>query len=38
MYSPRCNEPDARLGWHHLRECRCAHCREARLRQMLDEA
>ena len=31
--SLRGDEPDARLGWHHLRECRCVYCREARLRQ-----
>jgi hypothetical protein len=30
------NEPEMRLGWHHLRECRCVHCREARL--LIDEA
>ena len=32
------DEPDARLGWHHLRECRCVYCREARLQLMLDDA
>jgi hypothetical protein len=32
------DEPDARLGWHHLRECRCVFCREARLQLLLDDA
>ena len=32
------DEPDARFGWHHLRECRCVYCREARLQLMLDDA
>ena len=36
--SLRGDEPDARLSWHHLRECRCVYCREARLQLLLDEA
>ena len=24
-------DAEMRLGWHHLRECRCVHCREGRL-------
>ena len=36
--SLRGDEPDARLGWHHLRECRCVHCNEARLQLLLDDA
>jgi hypothetical protein len=27
-----------RLGWHHLRECRCVHCRDGRLKLLLDDA
>ena len=27
--SLRGDEPDLRIGWHHLRECRCVHCRAA---------
>jgi len=29
--SLRGDEPDMRFGWRHLRECRCMHCRDARL-------
>lgn len=25
------DEPEARGGWHHVRECRCVYCRDARL-------
>ena len=32
------DEPDMRIGWHHLRECRCVYCREARLRLLHDDA
>jgi hypothetical protein len=32
------DDPDVRIGWHHLRECRCVHCREARLLLMHDDA
>lgn len=28
--SLRGDEPDTRIGWHHLRECRCACCHDAR--------
>jgi hypothetical protein len=31
-------EPETRLGWHHLRECRCVHCRDARMLLTLDDA
>jgi hypothetical protein len=30
------DEPEMRLGWHHLRECRCVYCREARLQMVHD--
>jgi hypothetical protein len=36
--SLRGDEPDLRLGWHHLRECRCVHCRAARLQLLHDDA
>jgi hypothetical protein len=36
--SLRGDEPDLRIGWHHLRECHCVYCREARLRLMHDDA
>ncbi len=36
--SLRGDEPDVRIGWHHLRECRCVYCREARLQLMHDDA
>jgi hypothetical protein len=36
--SLRGDEPDARIGWHHLRECRCVYCREARLVLLHDDA
>lgn len=36
--SLRGDEPDARIGWHHLRECRCVYCRESRLQLMHDDA
>jgi hypothetical protein len=36
--SLRGDEPDTRIGWHHLRECRCAYCREARMQLMHDDA
>jgi hypothetical protein len=32
------DEADARIGWHHLRECRCVYCREARLQLAHDDA
>jgi hypothetical protein len=25
------DELGSRLGWHHLRECRCVHCRDGRM-------
>jgi len=31
-------ELDTRLGWHHLRECRCVYCRDARLAMSPDAA
>ena len=36
--SLRGDEPDVRIGWHHLRECRCVYCREARLLVLHDDA
>ena len=36
--SLRGDEPDARIGWHHLRECHCVYCREARLQLVHDDA
>jgi len=36
--SLRGDEPDTRIGWHHLRECRCVYCREARLQFMRGDA
>jgi hypothetical protein len=32
------DEPDMREGWHHLRECRCVYCRDARLVYLHDDA
>ena len=32
------DEPDMRVGWHHLRECRCVHCRDARQVLLHDDA
>ena len=32
------DEPETSLGWHHLRECRCVHCRDARLQSMINDA
>ena len=32
------DQPEMRLGWHHLRECHCVHCRDARLQSMIDDA
>jgi hypothetical protein len=32
------DESDVRIGWHHLRECRCVYCREARLQLLHDDA
>jgi hypothetical protein len=32
------DEPDMRDGWHHLRECRCVYCRDARLVYLHDNA
>ena len=29
--SLRGDEPDTRIGWHHLRECGCVYCRHDRL-------
>jgi hypothetical protein len=31
-------ELETHLGWHHLRECRCIHCRDARLAMSPDAA
>ena len=36
--SLRGDEPDLRIGWHHLRECRCAYRRAARLQLLRDDA
>jgi hypothetical protein len=36
--SLRGDEPNVRIGWHHLRECRCVYCREARLQMIHDDA
>lgn len=36
--SLRGGEPDLRIGWHHLRECRCVYCRTARLQLLHDDA
>jgi hypothetical protein len=36
--SLRGDEPGLRIGWHHLRECRCVHCRAARLQLLHDDA
>jgi hypothetical protein len=36
--SLRGDEPDTRIGWHHLRECHCVYCREARLQLLHDDA
>ena len=36
--SLRGDEPDLRIGWHHLRECRCVYCRESRLQLLHDDA
>ena len=35
--SLRGDEPETRVGWHHLRECRCAHCRSSRQVQVQDD-
>lgn len=32
------DEPDLRIGWQDLRECRCAYCRAARLQLLRDDA
>jgi len=32
------DEPDLRIGWHHLRECRCACCRATRRQLLHDDA
>lgn len=36
--SLRGDEPDMRIGWHHLRECRCVYCRNARLAMVHNDA
>ena len=36
--SLRGDEPAARAGWHHVRECHCVYCREARLQLLHDDA
>jgi hypothetical protein len=35
--SLRGDEPDLRDGWHHLRECRCARCHDARQAVVHDD-
>jgi hypothetical protein len=32
------DEQAMRFGWHHLRECRCVHCRDGRLKLVSDNA
>lgn len=32
------DEPDMRVGWHHLRECRCVYCRNAHQVLLHDDA
>ena len=36
--SMRGDEPDMRIGWHHIRECRCVYCRSARDVLLHDDA
>jgi hypothetical protein len=36
--SLRGDEPDVRIGWHHVRECRCVYCRHDRLLLLHDDA
>ncbi len=36
--SLRGDEPDTRIGWHHIRECHCVYCRHSRLLLLHDDA